>query len=385
MNVMTRAVASAQNARLLGGAGWMRKHRLFLAVVVLPTVISLLYFGILASDVYVSEASFIVRSPQRQSSSGIGALLQTTGISAFAKAADDAYAVNDFMLSRDALHQIDNRLGLRAAMRKSDIDILSRFDPFGMDGSFEAFYRYYEKVVSIEFDSVSSISTVTTKGFTAKDAQAIAEQLLEAAEKRVNELNERGRADLIRSAQSEVDDAEGKAKQATLNLAAYRNRHAVLDPVNQATLQMEQIGKLQEALIAEKTQLSQLSAFAPQNPQIPTTEARIRSLQSDIDAITSGLTGNSASLASKSVEYERLALERDYADKHLVAAMATLAQAREEAQRKQLYLERVVQPNLPDSAIEPKRLRAVLTTLVFSLIGWALLSLLIAGVREHRD
>jgi capsular polysaccharide transport system permease protein len=97
------------------------------------------------------------------------------------------------------------------------------------------------------------------------------------------------------------------------------------------------------------------------------------------------LTGNSASLASKSVEYERLALERDYADKHLVAAMATLAQAREEAQRKQLYLERVVQPNLPDSAIEPKRLRAVLTTLVFSLIGWALLSLLIAGVREHRD
>jgi capsular polysaccharide transport system permease protein len=92
----------------------------------------------------------------------------------------------------------------------------------------------------------------------------------------------------IRSAQSEVDDAEGKAKQATLNLAAYRNRHAVLDPVNQATLQMEQIGKLQEALIAEKTQLSQLRAFAPQNPQIPTTEARIRSLQSDIDAITSG-------------------------------------------------------------------------------------------------
>ncbi|UBM09142.1 hypothetical protein [Cupriavidus metallidurans] len=385
MNAMTRAIASAQDPRLFGGAGWMRKHRLFLAVVALPTVISLLYFGIFASDVYVSEASFIVRSPQRQSSSGIGALLQTTGISAFAKAADDAYAVNDFMLSRDALRQIDDRLGLRAALRKTDIDILSRFDPFGMDGSFEAFYRYYEKVVSIEFDSVSSISTVTTKGFTAKDTQAIAEQLLEAAEKRVNELNERGRADLIRSAQNEVDDAESKAKLATLNLAAYRNRHAVLDPVNQATLQMGQIGKLQEALIAEKTQLSQLRAFAPQNPQIPTTEARIRSLQSDIDAITSGLTGNGASLASKSVEYERLALERDYADKHLVAAMATLAQAREEAQRKQLYLERVVQPNLPDSAIEPKRLRAVLTTLVFSMIFWALLSLLIAGVREHTD
>ena len=72
-------------------------------------------------------------------------------------------------------------------------------------------------------------------------------------------------------------------------------------------------------------------------------------------------------------------------DTHAEGIAAALAQAREEAQRKQLYLERVVQPNLPDSAIEPKRLRAGLTTLVFSMICWALLSLLIAGVREHTD
>ena len=60
-------------------------------------------------------------------------------------------------------------------------------------------------------------------------------------------------------------------------------------------------------------------------------------------------------------------------------------QARNDAQRKQLYLERIVQASLPDVATEPRRLRGILATLVVGLIAWSILTMLLAGVREHQD
>lgn len=65
--------------------------------------------------------------------------------------------------------------------------------------------------------------------------------------------------------------------------------------------------------------------------------------------------------------------------------MASLDNARADAERKQLYLEVLVQPNAPDIAIEPKRLRGIAATFCVGLILWGVLSLLIASVREHQD
>jgi capsular polysaccharide transport system permease protein len=65
--------------------------------------------------------------------------------------------------------------------------------------------------------------------------------------------------------------------------------------------------------------------------------------------------------------------------------MTLLETARNEAQRQQLYLDRVVQPNLPDYPIEPRRIRYVLVVLVLGLLIWAITSLLTAAVREHLE
>ena len=66
-------------------------------------------------------------------------------------------------------------------------------------------------------------------------------------------------------------------------------------------------------------------------------------------------------------------------------ALASLEQARNEAHRKQLYLERIAQPNLPDLAMEPKRLRAFFATMVLTLITWGVVSMVVAGVKEHAN
>ena len=72
----------------------------FWAIVGVPTLLAGVYYFAIASDLYLSEAKFIVRSPKQVQASGIGALLQSTGLG---RAADDTAAVQDFVMSRDAV------------------------------------------------------------------------------------------------------------------------------------------------------------------------------------------------------------------------------------------------------------------------------------------
>lgn len=357
-------------------------NRLFLLTVVLPTLLSVIYFGLIASDVYISESRFVVRSPERQTASPLGMLLKGTG---FSRSQDDTYTVQDFMLSRDALQSLDEKLQIGKAFASKDVDIFSRFAGLDWDDSFEALHRYYQKMVDIQLDGLSSITTVKVKSFTGEEAFRINQQLLEMGETLVNQLNERGRHDMIRYAASEVLEAEKKAKAAALALSAYRNQKGVIDPERQSTIQLQQIAKLQDELIATHAQLTQLQTFTKNNPQIPALQQRVQILRQEIETETTRVAGGDRSLANKAAEYQRLALEREFADKQLGSALASLEQARNEAQRKQLYLERIVQPRKPDMALEPRRLRSIVATMLLGLIAWGIFSMLIAGVREHQD
>lgn len=241
-----------------------KKHKLFWLTVALPTFLAIIYFGFIASDVYISEARFVVRSQERQTASPLGLLLKGSG---FVRSQDDSYTVQDYILSRDALHVLDKNLNLRAAYAKGDL--LTRFPGLDLDKSFENMYRYYQKMVGVQLDSVSSIATVTVRAFSAKEAQKINQQLLQMSEALINQLNERARQDMIRFAANEVAEAEKKAKLAALALASYRNEKGVIDPEKQAAIPLQQIAKLQDELIATKAQLAQLQLLAKDNPQIP--------------------------------------------------------------------------------------------------------------------
>ncbi|MDR3065167.1 MAG: hypothetical protein LBV05_06590 [Comamonas sp.] len=359
-----------------------RINRLFLLTVAVPTVVATVYFGLMASDVYISESRIVVRSPEKQVATGLGALLKGAG---FSRAQDDSYTVRDYVLSRDALKEIDGALAVGKAFSSTTVDRVSRFGGLDFDTSFEALHRYFQKKVDVQQDSASSITTLTVRAYTAQDAQNINQKLLELSEGLVNRLNERGRQDLIHSAAAEVADAEKKSKAAALALSAYRNAKGVVDPERQATVQLQQVAKLQDELITTKTQLAQLRTFTPENPQIPALEKRASTLQAEMEVETTKVAGGERSLANKAAEFQRLALEREFADKQLASALASLEQARNEAQRKQVYIERIAQPSLPDIALEPRRLRSILATFVLGLVAWGVLSMLLAGVREHQD
>ena len=377
MNTQALAANNAPRRR-----GWRRLDLAFVATVVLPTLVAAAYYGLWASDVYVSESRFVVRSPQRQTSAGLGALLQAPGLG---RAQDDTYAVHAFVRGRDSLRELDQQLQLRAAYSNASIDRLNRFPWLDGDDSFEALHRHVQKHLQIDYDTSASITVLSVRAYSAAQAQALNEKLLLQGERLLMQLNGRSRRDLVELARKEVLQAEETAKQAALALSGYRADRKLFDPERQGALQLQAVAKLREELLATEAQLAQLRQLSPANPQIAVLAARVDFLRTAVANEAARVAGGGASLTALAPAYDRLVLDRTFADRQLASAMAALEGARAEAARQHLYLERLVQPGLPDRALEPRRVRAVLTVLLFGLLLWGVIKLLVGSIKEHAE
>lgn len=149
----------------------------FLLVVVLPTAaVGAYYFGI-ASYQYVSEAKFVVRGPSAQAPGLLNGLLQSAGVS---RAEEDTYAVQDYIMSRDALTELIRTQDIRAIFNRPEADPLSRFPVFTWRATFEHFFEHYKRQVNVVLDSTTGVSTLTAITFRPQDSERVVEALLVA-------------------------------------------------------------------------------------------------------------------------------------------------------------------------------------------------------------
>lgn len=125
--------------------------------------------------------------------------------------------------------------------------------------------------------------------------------------------------------------------------------------------------------------------MAKENPQIPILKDRVYEIQSQIDKEKISIFTVMQNLSCQKCQYQQHLLEKELADKLLASAMVALEGAKNEAQRKQLYLERVVEPNLPDYPNEPRRGKIILTVFLMGMVIWGISLMLAAGISEHQD
>lgn len=350
--------------------------------VILPTLFSAIYFGSYASDIYISESSFVVRSPRNQNTlSGVGALLQGTG---FARSQDDTYTVQEYIRSRTALEQLQQTLPVREFYSDKG-DILTRFNGFGWNNSQEAFYKYFKDRLNVDFDSVAGIATLRIRAFDPEEGFAINESLIKQGEELINRLNERARTDTVAFAEQAVENAEKKVKETSDALTRYRVKNKFVDLPAQSNAQLSLVSNLSSELIRVETQLAQLESITPDNPQVGALKQRQKSLKAQLDQQSKSLAGSGNSIATQAADYQRLMLDNELAQQQLTTAMVSLQNTRNEADRQQLYLEVISQPSKPDWAVEPYRLYNILATLIIGLMLYGVFSLLIASIREHKN
>lgn len=365
------------------GRPWWRKVPVaFLLVVVLPTLLAVIYYGLIATPRYVSEARFLVRTPSQSQPTGLGVALQGVGLSA---GQSDAFAVHEYIDSRDGMLELGRSHDLRRIFSANGADFLSRFPRPFQSTSNEDLFKAYQRFVTVGYDSTSGISTLRVEAFTPRQARNLSEGLLAGGERLVNRLNERAATDAIHEAQTSQLTARQRLADAQAALTAFRNREQFIDPSGTATESSRLVGSLLETVANLKAERSQIASEAPQSPQLAAVDGRIAAFERQITQERAKITGTSGSLASKLSEYEALNLAREFADRELTQATIALVTAEQDARRQRLYLDRVVNPSMPDKAGEPKRLIAILTVLLSALMIYGVGWLIWSGVREHEQ
>lgn len=358
-----------------------RLSPLFLALVVIPTILATIYFALFASDVYVSEARFVVRSPTKAAATSLGQMLSGSGLSG---ATEESNAVVEYLESRGALQDADRDGLLTRAYTAGTVFLFDRFGGL-LPANRERFFDYFLGKVEVEPDTTTQVLHLSVSAFTPTDARAINERLLERSEALVNRLSSRARSDAVAVAEEDARNAQRRARTTAVSLAAYRNRAGIVDPEKEAEARLQGITRLEDELVSVRTQLQQMEAFTPEAPQIPYLRTQATNLQREIAARRSGVAGGRNSLSAAGARYQVLQLDSELAGKQLAASLISLQDAHAEARRKRAYVERIAPPSLPDYPIRPRRIGGILAVFVLGLLAWGILSVLLAGVREHQD
>lgn len=358
------------------------KYRWLALCVGLPTALSIMYYTFIASPIYVSQSSFVIKSPGQKASAGLSLanLVQTTGLSA---GQEQTKEVIHYIRSRNALKDLEKQTDVRAKFSKRGADFLSRFPRPFSDGSFESLFRYYGSVVGANADPDSGLAVVEVKAFTPEDAYILNSQLLNLSEALVNRLNERAEGRAVAEAERRVIQAEGRVRNARIALGSFRNQQSLIDPAKQAAGVLDVSNRLVSEQAALQAQIELIQRVAPRHPALPALRNHIIALGREIASQNGRAVGTPTGIASKLGNYEKLQVEQEFATQMLTSASASLETARTEAQKQHFYLERIVEPNRPDEPTLPRRLKHILVifgaSLCLYLVGW----MLVIGILEH--
>lgn len=351
------------------------------ALAFLPTILATIYFGLMVTPRYEVTAKFIVRTAAKASGlGGLTSILQMTGL---ARSQDDTFSVQDFMTSRDAVAQLMTSLPLEQMYGRPGADFLARYPSILFGSSREQFYRYFQWMISVTSNPTSGIATLHVQAFRPQDALAIANALLDLSEQLVNRLNERIREDAVKVAAEQVANDEKRLTAAELALTDFRNRELMIDPEKSSVVLAEVMKELSSNLATTQTEMYETAAGSPSSPQLAALQHRVAAIDTQIAQERARISAPGGGLATKIGDYERLALERDYAKQALTASTNALEAARTDARRKQLYLERIVEPRLADYAMMPESLRWIVTVFGANLLVLLVLWLFATGIREH--
>ncbi|MGI9414032.1 MAG: hypothetical protein ACR2PM_10200 [Hyphomicrobiales bacterium] len=352
---------------------------LFLASVVVPMVVIMAYLLLIASDQYVSEGSIII-SEERSSSSNVD--LSFLGLSNSA-ADNDALVLKSFVLSKDMLAFLNEKLSIRAHYGAGKIDYVSKLDG---DATAEEFFEYYQDKVFVEYDREAKLLTLTVRAFDRKFAQDMVQKIIERSEEFIDALNDKISREQLRFFETELVRSERKLQKIKAQLVAFQYRHRIFSTEAEGETIIATISALETQVAQKQSELKGKLTFASDtSPQVVALRTEISALKAQIDSEKERLTGGgSISLAQIDSEYREIKLNAEFVTNLYKSNLSALEAARIEAARKLKFLIVVSEPSLADESEHPDEVYIGITALLVCLMLFAISSVVIAIIREHR-
>ena len=357
-----------------------RIRRFLLWFVLAPTVAVFLYLAFFASNIYISEAKFAIRGQHAVPSLDfLGSLFRgaTAG-------GGEAHIVYKYIYSQDMLEKLDARLNIRGHYSGRDRDPWFRLRE---NSTHNDLLKYWNWAVTTAFDPDTGILSLRVKAFTPQMAQEICRGVLENSEALVNAMNDRARNDSMAQARQETARAEARIVAAHAALREYQDKTMILDPKAVAGGLYGVVNTLEGEIVKTRAELAEARTFIRDDtPRIITLQNRLDVLEKQLETEKQRLAGameEDQPLSATASEFQRLALEEEFARAQLTSAMASLEAARIQAEAKTLYVESFENPTLPDESLYPRPLFFSFIFMACALLILGMATLIIAAVREH--
>jgi capsular polysaccharide transport system permease protein len=369
-------------------ARWRFRHKglvaFFLIMVAGPIALSWWYLETRAADQYASTLGFTVRSEEVATASdllgGVGAALGGGGTK-------DGDILYEFIRSQELVASINARLDLKSLYARHHAT-----DPvFGLapGGTIEDLTRYWQRMVRVSYDSASGLMELRVLAFDPAEAQAIAQAIYDDSSAMINALSATARVDATAYATEDLELAVERLKQAREAITAFRLENEIVDPSADIQGQMGLLNTLQAQLATALIEFDLLSGSAGDgDPRLEQAEARIAVIEARIaeEREKFGVGGGpgGTSFATTVAEFERLTVDREFAETAYLAALQAYDVARAEANRQSRYLAAYIRPTRAEISQFPQRPLILGLVGLFSFLAWAILSLIFYALRDRR-
>jgi len=358
---------------------WGRK-RAFITCLVAPIVLAFLYFILMASPMYISQASFAIRTADNAAPAGTD--LAAMFLKAPGSTGNDAYIINDYIQSLDIAQDIDRELGVVKHYSSRKHDIISRL---WQNPTQDEFLTFWQRVVVPHLNVDTGIIELKVRAYDPQMAQKITRAVIARSEALVNAMNERAQGDAVKLAREEVARAEGRICAAQTAMRDFRDKHDLLDPTITASGLLQLVTTLEAEASALRTQITEAQSFMRHDaPALTSLNRRLAAVEKQLAAEKARVAGRkSDNLNAIVAEYQDLTIEAEFAQKQLVSAMASLEQARIQQAAQSRYVVAYQQPTLPDESLYPRPYLFTLYIFLGTLILLGIVSLIWASIREH--
>lgn len=355
----------------------------FLVMVLAPSVATGVYLWRVAADQYVSRVGFSVR--REESNSALEVLSGLTSLSG--SSSSDTDILFEFLQSQKLVSDMDQALNLREIWSKPEWDPVFALDP---DTSIENLVDYWNSMVRLAYGAGSGLLEVEVRAFSAEDATLIAEALFQRSSDMINDLSAIAREDSISYARADLSEAEERLKVAREQLTRFRNDNQLVNP----ELDIQSLGGLLAKLQAEQAavliEIDLLRETAREgDPRLDQSERRldviVRRIAAERQKMGLGSqAGGDTAFADVVGEYERLAVDREFAQRAYVTALAAYDGSLAEARRKSRYLAAYMQPTRAETPGYPKRATLLLMISLFLFLVWAVIVLVAYSLKDRR-
>lgn len=346
-------------------------------------LLAVVYWGVIASDRYVSEAHVIIQQMDMASAqpTGLSTLLGMPG----GTNRSDQLLLRDHLLSVDMLDKLDAELGLREHYSDRSRDLISRL--WFVDISREWFHRYYLSRVSVEFDEYAGLLIIRTEAFSPEKARAITTMLMDEGGRYMNMVARRLAQEQVSFLETQVGQISERVRQARQAVLAYQNERNLVSPQGTAESVFGIISQLEGQLSTLKTQRDALLGYLnPQNPSVIELDLQIASIKKQITQQQARLTSSERQTLNRAIEeFTRLQMNAEFAQDMYKTALAALEKGRVDSVRTVKMVSVIQSPTVPQYPMEPRRIYNTTVFIVATLMLAGIVSLLSTIIREHRD